>query len=134
MLDTNVPLQAISSRSAHFWIWEALLDERLTLCVTTDILLEYEEVLAVKRNEELAKLVLEVILLMPNLVRVEIYFNFGLPIKDPDDQKFTDCAIACGAAYLVTADSDFKEVKKTAFPAVNVVSPEAFAEIFQEGH
>jgi len=47
VLDTNVLLQAISSRSEHYWIWEALRQEQLTLCVTTDILLEYEEVLAI---------------------------------------------------------------------------------------
>ncbi len=126
VLDTNVLLQAISSRSVHHWIWEALRQEELTLCVTTDILLEYEEVLARKRNEELAQLVIEVILLMPNLVRAEVYFNFGLPTKDPDDQKFTDCAIACGADYLVTEDNDFNEVQKTPFPSVWVVSPDQF--------
>jgi hypothetical protein len=71
-----------------------------------------KEIIARKRSEELAELIIEVILLMPNLVRVETYFNFGLPIKDPDDQKFTDCAIACGAAFLVTEDRDFNEVKK----------------------
>jgi uncharacterized protein len=93
VLDTNVLLQAISSRSVYYWIWEALRREKLTLCFTTDILLEYEEVLTRKRNAELAALVIEVIVLMPNSVRVEKYYNFGLPTKDPDDQKFTDCAM-----------------------------------------
>ncbi|MBK8567816.1 MAG: PIN domain-containing protein [Saprospiraceae bacterium] len=78
----------------------------------------------------MAKLAIEVVLLMPNLVRVETYFNFGLPAKDPDDQKFTDCAIACGAAFLVTEDRDFLEVKKTPFPLVNIISPKAFRAIF----
>lgn len=130
VLDTNVLLQAISSQSAHYWLWEALRQEQLTLCITTDILLEYEEVLVRKRNEVLAKLVIEVILLMPNLVRAEVYFNFGLPTKDPDDQKFTDCAIACGADYLVTEDQHFKEVKNTPFPPVHVVSPDEFRGVF----
>ncbi|MBK8567817.1 MAG: PIN domain-containing protein [Saprospiraceae bacterium] len=40
VLDTNVLLQAISSRSEHYWIWEALRQGQLTLCITTDILLE----------------------------------------------------------------------------------------------
>lgn len=131
VLDTNVLLQAISSRSEHYWVWEALRQEQLTLCVTTDILLEYEEVHTRNRNEELAKLVIEVVLLMPNLVRAEVYFNFGLPTKDPDDQKFTDCAIACGADYLVTEDKDFNEVKKTQFPTVRVVSPDEFRAEFE---
>ena len=131
VLDTNVLLQAISSRSIHHWIWEALREEKLTLCITTDILLEYEEVITQKRNVELAKLVVDVILSMPNLVRVEVYFNFGLPAKDPDDQKFTDCAVACGADFLVTGDNDFHELQRLSFPPVQVVSPGEFREVFE---
>ena len=130
VLDTNVLLQAISSRSIHHWIWEAMRKEKLTLCITTDIILEYEEVITQKRNVELAKLVVDVILSMPNLVRVEVYFNFGLPAKDPDDQKFTDCAIACGADYLVTEDKDFFELQQLPFPPVRVVSPGELQEHF----
>lgn len=73
---------------------------------------------------------MEVIALMPNLIRVEVYFNFRLPAKDPDDQKFTDCAIACGADYLITEDNDFKEIKQLEFPSVAIVSPkELFAKL-----
>lgn len=132
VLDTNVLLQAISSKSFHFWIWEALRTKKLTLCVSSEILFEYEEILAIKRNPELAKLVLEVIILMPNVVRVETYFNFGLPGNDPDDQKFVDCAIACGADYLVTEDNDFKALNRIKFPRVNVVKPEEFKAIFHK--
>lgn len=130
VLDTNVLLQIISSRSTHYWIWEAFRDERLILCLTTDILLEYEELLLRKRNQELAKLVLEVLLLMPNMIRVETYFNFGLPTTDPDDQKFVDCAIACGANCLITEDKAFQELKNIPFPIVQVLSPDEFKEVF----
>jgi predicted nucleic acid-binding protein len=36
VLDTNVLLQIISSRSIHHWLWEALRRENLVLCLTTD--------------------------------------------------------------------------------------------------
>ena len=130
VLDTNVLLQAISSRSEHSWLWDALRSEDLTLCFTTDIILEYEEVLMRKRNKELAKLVFEIITLMPNVVRVEKYYFFRIPTKDPDDQKFTDCAIACGADYLITEDSDFDELKISQFPIVNVLTPTEFRKVF----
>jgi uncharacterized protein len=132
VLDTNVLLQIISSRSAHHWIWEALRQEMLTICLTTDIILEYEEILIRKRHEELAQLILEILLLMPNIVRVEKYFSFGLPTHDPDDQKFLDCAIACGAAYLVTEDKHFNEVKDKNLFFVKIVSPTDFREICKD--
>jgi uncharacterized protein len=131
VIDTNVLLQAISSRSVHYWIWEALRTEALTLCITTDILLEYEEILERKRNSELAQLILEIILLMPNVVRVEKYFFHRMPFLDPDDEKFTDCAIACGAAYLVTEDRHYKEVNASKFPIVNVINPFEFRLIYE---
>ncbi|MCB9352648.1 MAG: PIN domain-containing protein [Lewinellaceae bacterium] len=34
-------------------------------------------------------------------------------IKDADDNKFLDCAIAAGAEYLVTHDKDFNILKVT---------------------
>lgn len=123
VLDTNVLIQAISSRSVHHWIWESLRREELTLCVTTDVLLEYEEVLCRNRSSELGKLVLDVIVNMPNLSRVEVYFNFGFPAADPDDQKFMDCAIASGAKFLVTQDRDFWESENKFFNWVQVVTP-----------
>ena len=104
--------------------------EELTLCITTDIILEYEEILTRKRTKDIAQFVSEIIVMMPNLVRVEKYFSFGIPHEDPDDQKFTDCAIACGAAYLITEDTDFKELRQSQFPIVNVVSPFEFRNIF----
>lgn len=126
VLDTNVLLQIISSRSIHHWIWESLRQETFVLCLTTDIILEYEEILIQKRNEELAELILEILLLMPNIVRVEKYFSFGLPTQDPDDHKFLDCAIACGASYLVTEDKHFNEVKNKNLFFVKIVTPSEF--------
>jgi uncharacterized protein len=45
LIDTNVSLNVFLPRSSNYWIWEALLNGELTLCVTTDILLEYEEII-----------------------------------------------------------------------------------------
>ncbi len=132
VLDTNVLLQIISSRSIHHWIWEDIRREKFILCLTTDIILEYEEILIRKRNEELAQLILEILLLMPNHVRVEKYFSFGLPTYDIDDQKFLDCAIACGATYLITEDKHFNEVKNKDLFLVKIVSPSQLLEICKD--
>ena len=105
-------------------------NETFTLCITTDILLEYEEIIERKRNRELAQMILEIMLLMPNTVRVQKYFFHRMPNTDPDDQKFTGCAIACGASYLVTEDKHFREVNASKFPIVNVVNPFEFRLIF----
>lgn len=50
VLDTNILLVSISSKSAYHWIFEALLADEFDLCVTHDILLEYEEIIERKFN------------------------------------------------------------------------------------
>ncbi|GAA4411837.1 hypothetical protein GCM10023187_38200 [Nibrella viscosa] len=51
--------------------------------------------------------------------------------EDPDDNKFVDVAIAAGADYLVTNDSDFNTLKKLAFPRLTVISLQEFLNILK---
>ena len=44
VLDTNILLVSISKRSKLHWVFRALLDEKYELCVTTEILNEYAEI------------------------------------------------------------------------------------------
>ena len=133
VIDTNVLLQIISRRTDHYWLWQSLLRKELTLCVTTDILDEYhEKIVDIYNSPIFADYTLETILLMPNLVKVEKYYFWGFPFKDEDDQKFVDCYVACGAAYLITEDKHFNELKKIPFPKVNVIRPDKFKIIFDK--
>jgi uncharacterized protein len=50
ILDTNVIVSALSSRSAFHWIIEALLDEQFEMAVSNEVLTEYEEILTQKYN------------------------------------------------------------------------------------
>ena len=43
VLDTNVLLVSFSSKSNYRWVFDSFLQEQISLCVTTDILIEYEE-------------------------------------------------------------------------------------------
>jgi predicted nucleic acid-binding protein len=45
---------------------------------------------------------------------------------DPDDNKFTDTAIAAQVDYLVTNDRHFQAAKNNPFPTVNIVTADEF--------
>jgi predicted nucleic acid-binding protein len=77
---------------------------------------------------EAANATLKVLMELGNVEKVDIYFRWNL-IKDADDNKFTDCALACGANYLVTHDADFKVLKKLKFPKVTVITAEEFEDV-----
>lgn len=126
VLDTNILLVSFSSKSELHWIWTSLLDSQYTLCVTTDILLEYEEVIARHVNPVVARNVLDAITDLPNLDFVTKYIFWQLIQQDPDDNKFVDCAVACNAKYLVSEDKHFKILESIPFPKVEVIGVEAF--------
>ena len=128
VLDTNCLLQAISRRSRFYPIWRDFVQGRYELCVTTEILDEYEEILSRHTSSIVGRMVVEAILRANNVVRVDAQFRFGLIEADPDDNKFVDCAIVANAEYIVTDDSHFDVLKAIPFPRVLVMTAEAFLE------
>jgi predicted nucleic acid-binding protein len=50
-----------------------------------------------------------------NVLRVNPTFRFQLIEADPDDNKFTDCAIVADAAYVITSDRHFNALKGTGY-------------------
>jgi putative PIN family toxin of toxin-antitoxin system len=125
VLDTNIFLVSISRKSPFHWIFEALLSGRFTLCLTNEIISEYEEIIAFHMGKELADATLKLLIELENVEKVNIYFRWNL-IKDADDNKFSDCALACGANYLVTHDTDFNVLKKLGFPKVPIITAAEF--------
>ena len=114
-MDTNCLLMAIPRRSPYHKILTALFAGKYALCVSTDILLEYEEVIAAHASPIVAENVIKAILQLPHMVQVTPAYRYHLIAADADDNKFVDCAFAAGADYLVTEDNHFNILKQTAF-------------------
>jgi uncharacterized protein len=118
VIDTNVLIACVSRKSEHYWIWQALINEEFTLCVTTDILAEYEEILGDFYSPAFAKYIMEVIDEMANIQFINKYYFWRLITIDPDDNKFVDCAIACNAKCIVSEDKHFNILKDIEYPKV----------------
>ena len=121
VLDTNSLLQCISRRSKYHDLWISFLDGRNCLCVTTEILNEYAEILERKASAEFASLALEVILNNPSTLFVTAFYRFNLIKADPDDNKFVDCAVAAQAKFIVTEDHHYDILKTINFPPIDIV-------------
>ena len=132
VIDTNLLLRSISSKSKSHWLYLGILEGRFTTCVSTDILNEYAEIIEWGfKKVEIADAVLESIINSPFVVQVEVYFFWLLIKTDFDDNKFADCAIAANADYLVTDDGHFKELKNIDFPKIQVINLDSFLEMLQ---
>ena len=126
VLDTNILLASIGSRSALRWVFDGLIDGRFVLVVSTAILLEYEEVIARRTTPEVGDGVLRALLSLPSVEHVVPRFRWRLPPGDPDDEKFVDALLAAGADALVTHDAHFDGLVGLGFPPVRILSAEAF--------
>ncbi len=131
VLDTNVLLVSISSRSRYRPILDSFINEEFELCVTTDILLEYEEIIKEHMGDKFAEYVLQLIENAPNVRWITKYYKWKLIEADVDDNKFVDCAIACDAKYLVSDDKHFNILDGIPFPKVEVLTAKEFKEIIE---
>ena len=120
VLDTNCLLQSLSQRSQYYKVWEDFVMGRYVLCVSNEILEEYEEIISSHMSSLAARIAVETILRANNVVRVDAQFRFNLIAADIDDNKFVDCAIIANADYIVSENSHFNILKSIPFPRVEV--------------
>jgi len=133
VLDTNCLLVCIANSSKFHSVWTAFLNEEFRLCVSNEIMTEYEEILARKTSPAFAEMIIQIILNSENVDFVNPTYRFGLIVADPDDNKFVDCAVIANADYIVSQDTHFDILKTINFPKVNVIRIEEFTEELKKG-
>lgn len=129
VIDSNVLISTIGQRSKLRPIWDSFIDGNFTLVVSEDILKEYEEIMQEHSAPGASEIIMEIFVESPDVLLQQVYYNWNLIDKDPDDNKFFDIAVASNADYLVTNDRHFDIVKNLPFPNVNIINSEQFLEI-----
>lgn len=132
VLDTNCLLMSLSRRSPYYPVWREFVDGKYTLCVTNEILSEYEEKLIEKVGQEIASNVITAILDLPNTKMVQVFYHLRLITSDPDDDKFVGCAFKANARFIVTQDHHYDVLKQTPFPYIDVIGIDEFIRVLQK--
>lgn len=132
VLDTNILVAIIGRKSPFRWLFDSIISGKISLCVTTEILLEYREILEQKNGAEVAENVVNFITVMPTTERVAVFFTFNLVPADPDDNKFANCVVASDAQYLVSNDAHFNALNQIEFPKVTWLTLTEFESIHKE--
>jgi putative PIN family toxin of toxin-antitoxin system len=131
VLDTNVLVASISRKSPFHWVWEAFVQGKYQLCITTDILDEYAEIIERYFSTTDAENTLTQIMLSQNIIQIIRYYEWNAIEQDPDDNKFFDCAVAANAHYIVSEDKHFNILKKIPFPSVTRIKTAEFKQIME---
>ncbi|MEO6837726.1 MAG: putative toxin-antitoxin system toxin component, PIN family [Ginsengibacter sp.] len=129
VIDSNVLVSMIGKRSALRPIWDAFIRSEYILVVSENILKEYEEIMLEHSAEDVAYLVMEIFTESPDVIFQNVYYNWQVITKDPDDNKFFDIAVAANVDFLITNDRHFDVVKNLSFPKVNIISAVDFLRV-----
>lgn len=112
VLDTNTLISALlfsGTASRLVPLWQS---GRITVLLSKAILEEYLRVLAYPKfrltDQEIRGLIEGD--LLPFVDTVQVRKSLKVVTRDPEDDKFLECAVAGRAAYLVTGDRDLLEL------------------------
>jgi uncharacterized protein len=129
VVDTNCLIASISPKSPFFFLYQAFRSQQFDWAVSTEILLEYEEQIALYYNQNTADRVLQILLASKNTLLAEPSFRWNLIKDDADDNKFSDLALSVNADYLVSNDRHFNVFKEIDFPPLSVIKLDQFKKI-----
>ncbi|MCZ7382469.1 MAG: putative toxin-antitoxin system toxin component, PIN family [Candidatus Methanoperedens sp.] len=128
VLDTNVFVSAlISTRSNSALLLDAA-GKNYSLFVSRELISELEDVISRKKfgfTNERINAAMEAILSFSGVVNPGI--KLDVIKSDPDDNKILECAVACGADYLVSGDAHLLELKE--YKGIKVKTPKAALDI-----
>ena len=129
VIDTNVLLVTVSDRSKFHWLYKTIIEKKVNIAFTNEMLAEYEEQIGAHWHADVAANVIRSLIELSTARLTVAYFNLKLITNDEDDNKFVDCAFAANADYIVTNDKDFDVLKTISFPSIKVTNLYEFKEI-----
>jgi putative PIN family toxin of toxin-antitoxin system len=129
VIDTNCLLPMLSLTHPSRVIREEWAKGRFTWAMSTEILLEYQEIAEPRIGRGRWKdflLLLEIgSTLFDNVRLITPHFRFEQIPADPDDNKFADCAIVTHAEWVITEDRHFKSMTGSGYKP-QPIRPENF--------
>jgi uncharacterized protein len=131
VLDTNCFISCIGKKSPYRVVFDAFLQRKYVICLSSEIILEYEEKFIEFWGIEVATNLMGRLLSGPNTSFHDTYYHFLLVQGDADDNKFADAYLAANADFLVSNDKHLLALRTSPYPPVTVITLQAFAKFFQ---
>ncbi len=126
VIDTNVLISGVFFGGFPRKILSAVVGQKITACATAEIINEYEEIvqeMISKKQGYINRAILSPLIkameIIEPVTRVEI-------CRDPDDNKFLECAKDSHALYIVSGDKDLLVLEK--YENVQIVTAKSFCE------
>lgn len=127
-IDTNVLLQARAQKHRFGCILQSCAFGRMEWAVSNGIVTEYREIMDMLGGQGAVNALHGLLTLAAargTLIHLEPAFQFNIVTHDADDNKFTDCAIAAHADYVITEDRHFAPLANAGYKP-QPITPDEF--------
>ena len=126
VVDTNVLISGVFFGGFPRKILSAIVNRKMTARATTEIVNEYEEVvqeMIVRKKGHINRAIL-----VPLIEVMEIFepISYIEICRDPEDDKFLECAKDSNALYIVSGDKDLLVIKQ--YENIQIVTARDFCE------
>ena len=126
VIDTNVLISGVFFGGFPRKILSAVVGQRITACATTEIINEYEEIVQEMINRKqghINRAILSPLIRTMKIIEPVTHIEI---CRDPDDNKFLECAKDSHALYIVSGDKDLLVIEK--FENIQIVTAKIFFE------
>ena len=126
VVDTNVVISGVFFGGNPRRIVEAIVKGSINAYATAEIVDEYMEIIDSMITRKQGKLSLSILSpLFSSLKVIEGKTQIAV-CRDPDDDKFLECAVDAKALYIVSGDNDLLDI--TAYDGIQIITAKEFCE------
>ncbi len=130
VIDTNIVISGVFFGGYPKKILEAVIDGRFYACSNKEILNEYYEIINEmidRKQGRINKKILDEFIASVHVIKSSSSFDI---CRDPDDNKFINCAVDAAALYITSGDKDLLDIGN--FRNIQIVTAKFFCEKFIE--
>lgn len=126
VVDTNVLISGVFFGGFPRQILSSIVEKRISAFATTEIVDEYEEIVQEMVSRKQGHLNREILSpLIGALEIIESVSNIQIS-RDPDDDKFINCAKDAHALYIVSGDKDLLVLQQ--YENIQIITAKEFCE------
>ena len=132
VIDTNVVASAMFFGGRPKQLLELLVSRRLEAYASPEIITEYQETAeerCSRYSDKAVHLPLSIIIAAMKLIEPTSVVSV---CRDPDDNKFIECALDAKCIYIVSGDKDLLTIKK--YKWIQIVTVSEFLSMHQFNH
>ena len=128
VIDTNVLISGVFFGGFPRKILSAVVGQKIFACATAEIIIEYEEIVQEMIDRKQGHINRSILSPLIKAMKIIEPVTHVKVCRDPDDNKFLECANDSHALYVVSGDKDLLIIGQ--YENVQIVTAKEFCEKF----